>query len=92
MLNPLLNSSTVWISNVVGQISELNALLGISSSLDHMVLRAMVPYFDANNVSVRYEFGFGLSYTTFGLFNAESARIGNGAGLMQTLIEPLVEP
>lgn len=24
-------------------------------------------YFDAHNISVRYEFGFGLSYTTFGL-------------------------
>lgn len=36
-------------------------------------------YFDANIVSVRYEFGFGLSYTTFGLSNAKSARIGDSS-------------
>ena len=28
-------------------------------------------YFDANNISVRYEFGFGLSYTTFNMSNLQ---------------------
>lgn len=29
-------------------------------------------YFDAHNMSVRYEFGYGLSYTTFGLANIQA--------------------
>lgn len=29
-------------------------------------------YFDAHNISVRYEFGYGLSYTTFNLSNIQS--------------------
>lgn len=29
-------------------------------------------YFDAHNISVRYEFGYGLSYTTFGLANIQT--------------------
>ncbi|KAF2004117.1 glycoside hydrolase family 3 protein [Amniculicola lignicola CBS 123094] len=29
-------------------------------------------YFDANNISVRYEFGYGLSYTTFEISNVQS--------------------
>ncbi|PSS00679.1 beta-glucosidase-related glycosidase [Coniella lustricola] len=33
-------------------------------------------YFDANNISVRYEFGFGLSYTTFELANIASEALG----------------
>lgn len=33
-------------------------------------------YFDANNISVRYEFGFGLSYTTFELANIATESLG----------------
>ncbi|ORY08615.1 beta-glucosidase [Clohesyomyces aquaticus] len=32
-------------------------------------------YFDAHNISVRYEFGFGLSYTTFSLANLEASSV-----------------
>ncbi|KAF2797969.1 glycoside hydrolase family 3 protein [Melanomma pulvis-pyrius CBS 109.77] len=32
-------------------------------------------YFDAQNISVRYEFGFGLSYTTFEIANLQAAPI-----------------
>ncbi|KAJ4363052.1 hypothetical protein N0V83_010170 [Neocucurbitaria cava] len=32
-------------------------------------------YFDAYNISVRYEFGFGLSYTTFGISDLQSSPI-----------------
>lgn len=39
-------------------------------------------YFDANNISVRYEFGFGLSYTTFELADATAeALVDGGADL-----------
>ncbi|KAF3767937.1 family 3 glycoside hydrolase [Cryphonectria parasitica EP155] len=34
-------------------------------------------YFDANNISVRYEFGFGLSYTTFELANIAAEALGS---------------
>lgn len=34
-------------------------------------------YFDANNISVRYEFGFGLSYTTFELADAAAEALGS---------------
>lgn len=35
-------------------------------------------YFDAHNITVRYEFGFGLSYTTFNMSNLQvSARASN---------------
>lgn len=33
-------------------------------------------YFDANNISVRYEFGFGLSYTTFELADIAAEALG----------------
>ena len=35
-------------------------------------------YFDAQNMSVRYEFGFGLSYTTFELSNMTITAVGSG--------------
>jgi beta-glucosidase len=34
-------------------------------------------YFDANNITVRYEFGFGLSYTTFNMSNLEISSLTN---------------
>jgi beta-glucosidase len=34
-------------------------------------------YFDAHNISVRYEFGFGLSYTTFNMSNLELSPLAN---------------
>jgi beta-glucosidase len=34
-------------------------------------------YFDANNLSVRFEFGFGLSYTTFELSNVTTSKVCN---------------
>jgi beta-glucosidase len=34
-------------------------------------------YFDAHNISVRYEFGFGLSYTTFNMSNLEISPLVN---------------
>jgi len=34
-------------------------------------------YFDAKNMSVRYEFGFGLSYTTFNMSNLEISALAN---------------
>jgi beta-glucosidase len=34
-------------------------------------------YFDAHNLSVRYEFGFGLSYTTFSLSNVQAKPSSN---------------
>lgn len=36
-------------------------------------------YFDANNVDVLYEFGFGLSYTTFSMFNLAVTRVNPNA-------------
>ncbi|KAK5114391.1 hypothetical protein LTR85_010213 [Meristemomyces frigidus] len=36
-------------------------------------------YFDYYNESVQYEFGFGLSYTTFSMGNATVARVGSGS-------------
>ncbi|KAH9217428.1 glycosyl hydrolase family 3 N terminal domain-containing protein [Leptodontidium sp. 2 PMI_412] len=35
-------------------------------------------YFDAQNISVRYEFGFGLSYTTFELADLAISSLGSG--------------
>ncbi|KAI8659799.1 hypothetical protein LRP88_06362 [Fusarium phalaenopsidis] len=35
-------------------------------------------YFDANNISVRYEFGFGLSYSTFELSNIQAEPLVDG--------------
>ncbi|KAH7070922.1 glycoside hydrolase superfamily [Paraphoma chrysanthemicola] len=34
-------------------------------------------YFDAKNITVRYEFGFGLSYTTFNMSNLEVSPLAN---------------
>jgi beta-glucosidase len=34
-------------------------------------------YFDAHNISVRYEFGYGLSYTTFNISNLQTSPIAN---------------
>jgi beta-glucosidase len=34
-------------------------------------------YFDAHNISVRYEFGFGLSYTTFNISDVEATPLEN---------------
>lgn len=34
-------------------------------------------YFDAHNISVRYEFGFGLSYTTFNISNVKAEPLEN---------------
>ncbi|KAI0018800.1 beta-glucosidase-related glycosidase [Xylariomycetidae sp. FL0641] len=36
-------------------------------------------YFDAHNITVRYEFGFGLSYTTFGIADLKSEAVDAGA-------------
>lgn len=34
-------------------------------------------YYDAHNISIKYEFGFGLSYTNFELSGLDSTRVGN---------------
>ncbi|KAE8418625.1 glycoside hydrolase superfamily [Aspergillus pseudocaelatus] len=46
-------------------------------------------YFDAHNISVRYEFGFGLSYSTFHLSGTKSQKIAPGGN--PALFEPLYE-
>lgn len=38
-------------------------------------------YFDANNVDVLYEFGFGLSYTTFSMFNLAVTPVNPAANI-----------
>lgn len=43
-------------------------------------------YFDAHNLSVRYEFGFGLSYTTFELADATAEILGSADGSTLTAL------
>ena len=46
-------------------------------------------YFDAHNISVRYEFGFGLSYTTFGLGDDLAVEVLNQSATITSAPEDL---
>ena len=49
-------------------------------------------YFDAHNISVLYEFGHGLSYTTFDLGKLEGEAVGGGGSVTSSPVTSSPEP